>query len=1070
MRGLINKFFNIRSHETGMVILVSLFAFFTGSFIATYDIGAHLMFLNYYNPGNLPLAFIISGAGGIVFFILYTFLSVRTSLKIMVSVLMILLTGTVLSTYYYSEFISASSGAIIAYLCFFPLSVISWQMPVNMNRYIFSSEQRKRVHYLIQASFIGGITAGAYAVILFLFNFNYTVIFLISVIISVGLLAFLVTINIYHRLSKHFRSFRKKPVPIKSGLFLVFTSKYTIYLLLFSLLSAIIAFMIHYSFISLTRANYPNIIGMGKFLGLFIGTMYIFIFGMEYILIRRLLYSYDSPYSLVLIPAGTMLVVLTTVIIYFTLGQSTAIARFTFFFMLIGITKISYETMKFTIQHPSLKVLFKNLDIRYRQSIEPRINGIAVMTGLSLAGVILYGLTRLSFIRAIHISAVTIIFIVIWFFTSIKLIKMYRSSLITSIRKLKVSGKSEWHNIKTDKEKIKHLLNSGSKSKIINALGIAEEIEPVSYEKYLISILSNSVEDVHSYVIQKIKEHKVLQALPVVRSKINDLKDEQQKNEYEYLIRHFENKISAARENEQMIRLLNSKNVKERIAAAEVIGAFRKTEFSNSLINLVRDFEPGVKETAIKAIAQLGVKEHTHMLIGYLSSPTYYTHAYEALISIGDDTLNYLEQVFQSPDADNLLLSRIVRIYGRIGSNRATDLLLEKIENQTKEISRQSLQALVESKYQAGSLNINRILNALIKEIAIVVWNLSALQSVVRNKKLILLSNALRSEINSNYQTIYQLLSLAYNANTINSIKEKISKGDRIDISYSVEMLDHFIYEDLKQVLFPLLEDLTDKERIKQLQYYFPLEKHSTAELLPSIITRNFNTISLYTKACTLISMQKLKYKEVGDELVANLFGPHKLLRETAAQVIHNMDPEFIDKLNHRLEPGIQTEIQYTLQHTHSIYPMLLVDKIHFLKSIRELENINEDSLLNIAEKLYANEFHEGKTMTFIPGTNDLSFICIYKGKLVLDSDKDNSLTFAQNEIICPQLLFNKQNGDSTVQLTAAEHTVFFSIQKDTFKELLFDNKEFTNLILDMANNSPPDKADRQIKNRDDEF
>ena len=80
--------------------------------------------------------------------------------------------------------------------------------------------------------------------------------------------------------------------------------------------------------------------------------------------------------------------------------------------------------------------------------------------------------------------------------------------------------------------------------------------------------------------------------------------------------------------------------------------------------------------------------------------------------------------------------------------------------------------------------------------------------------------------------------------------------------------------------------------------------KNTPENLIQDIITRDFNQISLYAKACAIYSLLILKKHEAGQELVASVFHPNQLIRETAAYVLEKLIPEAWNRFIHRLDPG----------------------------------------------------------------------------------------------------------------------------------------------------------------------
>ena len=85
MKNLIIKVLNARPEEVPSVKSMLYLGFFTGLFLATYDVAAPAIFLNYFKDENvLAQAFLVSGFIGIVSTYIYTYLQARIPYKILV--------------------------------------------------------------------------------------------------------------------------------------------------------------------------------------------------------------------------------------------------------------------------------------------------------------------------------------------------------------------------------------------------------------------------------------------------------------------------------------------------------------------------------------------------------------------------------------------------------------------------------------------------------------------------------------------------------------------------------------------------------------------------------------------------------------------------------------------------------------------------------------------------------------------------------------------------------------------------------------------------------------------------
>ncbi len=499
MYAFILRQFDIKREEWGFVLLLFISAGFLGVFLSTFDILAHSVFLDIFHQKALAHAYLYSGLTGILLFYLYSLAFKRVAVKTfnlinLSFILFITLTYFLSFLFFKSTRWSAFFGLVIM----FPVSLLSL---VNFWRYLrklLFPEQLRRLFPFIEIGLFFGIIAGSIGVFSLLFIYNLSV---VSYIILTAMLlhfAFQFPLNYAHINSRSFNYARNKYVPARSS-FLLFSSKFTNYLFFFALLSAIIGFLAHFGFIIYTRSSFQNSVGMSKFYGLFIGSMFMFIFCVQRFLLSRILYSYDSPYSLILMPVAIAGLLAITFIFYFTFGKSTALSRFTFLFILLGMNKIVYETVKFNIQIPSLRTLFHTLDVRFLQVIYPRMEGSIVMSGMLVAGALIIGLLAVNFYSVFIILILSFALTIIWFFLGVKLIKAYKSALQDSYKKLRITRFTE-HVHETYNEKIRKMLVGSDPVRVINALKLSAKIEPLTYQNSLRRMLANPEPVIQAYV------------------------------------------------------------------------------------------------------------------------------------------------------------------------------------------------------------------------------------------------------------------------------------------------------------------------------------------------------------------------------------------------------------------------------------------------------------------------------------------------------------------------------------------------------------------------------------------
>jgi ATP:ADP antiporter, AAA family len=1048
-------FFGISIHsrrEVIMLMISALQSFFIGAFTALFSIGAHVLFLQSWEPSTLPQAFILSGAWGIILFTVYSMLSSR--LRITTFVPIVLFFVFILNTILYLNYDNIVNYNISGIPLMFPF-VLAIPLPMlvlvlfrKSLRGIFSPEQHRRFYPLIRSSLMAGIIVSSYALVGSLYIHWDMLLIIAASAVFIGLAAFLqLPVGILYRSSGWTQPLIKRSSQLRSKFYELFYTRYTLLLVFFVLISAITGFILHYHFVAETRENYANTIGLAKFFGFFTGTMFLFVYGVEKFLVRKILYSYDSPYSLVLIPVVLICTSLAAIAIDLLFGTTTLIARFSFGFMMVAMLKIGYETTYESIELPSLRVLFRTVDLRFSNALIPRFEGSFRMLSLLLAGLALAGLFMLHLESSLFLNLSVLILSIIWLPVSILLVKSYQNALRETIRRLKTSKKAIEQELLNTDEKTHGLINSKNPVKTINTLSLVEKLEPLSHEKHLVSLLGTDSPELRNYLLERIEENALLSSF----SKLKELQLEgQQKHPGSHLpklLNRFEMKFNVGLSQETIQKLTNSKNLTDRILAAELIGNSGNRDFGDFLLHLHRDIEPDVKLAAVKAMARLAHPDHSYILIGYLTTPVYYSYAFESLVRIGDAALPYMEQAFLLPDADNILLSRIVRIYGKIGTQAAIEFLLGKIENQNRTIVRQTLLALREAKFQATPGNINRILNDIVRLINTMSWNFAAYSSINRSSRFSLLQEALESEIADNYNTLYHLLSLAYNPTSIGNIKNMLLEGNDTDISFAIELLDQIVNEEIKQVFFPVVENIPVKERFKQLQYFFQAVRELPGELIQDIINRDFNLVSLYAKSCAIYSLPILHKQEASQELVASVFHPNQLIRETAAYVMEQIEPLRLESVFSRLDPVWVNEIKSSLSHSGNGIPYLLLHRIRFIKNCRQMKGISEDILLEISKVLDVNSLTSEEEFLIKRDDVHYAFMIIIEGTAQIKISSGKVFTFDKNDIIYSDIFVE----DNTFSLRALTDLRMYSLEQEALNSLMFDYIDFRNAILDIV-------------------
>src|SRR5690606_30552958 len=270
------------------------------------------------------------------------------------------------------------------------------------------------------------------------------------------------------------------------------------------------------------------------------------------------------------------------------------------------------------------------------------------------------------------------------------------------------------------------------------------------------------------------------------------------------------------------------------------------------LLELLRDADPKVRFEALFTARKTRRIETWPVLIEMLSSPLYGHHAAAALKAAGDRVLTTLEAAFHKSGQSDLVMLRIVQIIGRIGGDQALQLLWRKADYPDKRIVKQILYSLRFINYRAQGREIRNVIDLLDMEISKTMWNLAALDELPDEPAFRFLREALHEEISQNHDQITMLLSILYDPQSVELVRENIDSDDPDSIAFALELLDLFVDAELKPKLLPLLDDTSTENKLRQLQIHYPRERYTPIQVINYLLNRDFNLNNRWTKACAI--------------------------------------------------------------------------------------------------------------------------------------------------------------------------------------------------------------------------
>jgi len=1032
---------DVESQEASIVVLLLVQSVFLGIFYGAFDTAANSLFLGIFPAGMLPKAFTISGVVGIIMTTLYS----RFQSKIPFSLLAILnLTVVALLTILMWAGFSLTSSKWHVFLVLVmmgPLNIIAMLGFWGTAGRLFSLRQGKRLFGLVDAGQIIGIILSSYAVpILLNLNVKTKDILLISSVSTLIALSFQIILTLKNKKLGVKVEISKK-TDVNSRMHILLKNKFVRLMAIFVALSMITAFFISFSFLAATKIKYPSVTEFAKFFGVFVGTVMFVTLMIKTFVYGKFMKSYGLRTSLIISPVLLIILTIIAALLGSLGGYTAAASGFIFYFLLIALSRLFSVSLKNSIEVPSFKILYQTIDVNIRHHVQARVDGTINEISALFSGVLLLGLGSLSFFKLINFTQVLIVILILWVWTAYKLYKAYKNNLDESLVNLKSSGiESESVNITGITSKFLH--GNENAAKVVFVMNLQEIIQPIIYERLVPILLNHRLTEVKKYALYNTDKLHLYEALDALE-KIEDNEIEKQSRQ---IAERMSAEISAGIMNERILFLTRSKQPSDRKLAARLIGQSKNDDFINYLKFLLRDYDDQVKIAAIKAASNLKNPELGQLLAEFLILDKFCRYSFDSLVEIGQSVIENLENLFNKSSHDIILLSRIVRIIGNIGGEKACLNLIHKVNYHNIEIARLSAKMLLNLNYQVDEEHFYLVHQSLAQVMSITAWNIAARASLREAHADDLIQQALKNEIHSNFDHIFTLLSLAYDAKSISHIRQNVESENSESTDYAIELLELVVADELKPMLFPIIDDSSDIEKIRLLQHYFPIDIIPLTSLLIDIINRDFNYIGKWVKACALKSLVSLEVFEITDDLIAQLFNPDELLSELAAFVIFKNNPEKFNNCALRLGEKTRIRLLSSINYFNNEPEKLLISKILFLNKINYFSTVPGDKLFYLASIFEEQRFVDGEDISGIDEELSEMIYIIIEGRVLINYEG-----FELNELGSGSLfggLFSQKYPKIIPTFTSSGNVHLFAIKHELFETMIFDYPEFANNIV----------------------
>ncbi len=1043
---MLNRFWamlDVELNERGPVSLLLIMSFLMGLFLATVAVASQTLFLNQFNEQfDLPKAIAISGVMGMVATLLYNGLQGRIpfiALAIFNLLLIIGLTAVLeFGDLYVEDIKSLHRFGFMLLLPFaFLIQLIFWG---SFNR-MFNVRVAKRI--------VGSVDIGTdIAAIISFFTIPILLTSGVQVesLYTIGLISITGYLLLFIVLAKKYlvqgSAFLKSESDIKKLSLIEFLgNRYIMLLSMFIIISIIALQFVDYSFFNATTHQFSDL-ELPYFLSYFEATVVIFSFLFTTFATDRINQDYGLRVSLIINPL--LLVIFTVASLglgwFFgydiTTGEKSSIV---FFFIAVAMSKLFINSLRDALDSPTFKFYYVPIDKSINIDAQTKLEGFVTALASAVAGGLIVLVNQFEMFNVLSITLFTLPVLVIWYFVTNHMYQGYRDTLQDSLVKNKSAVRTHIVKEYTMDSVLEKEVQSSAEEKVIYGLKLMEKLEPALFETSLLQLADSKLNRVKQFALGKI------QLLGIQAGESNEIKGLA---------------IQAAGEAEdsdllsisadKLMKLSKSVKQSDRMLAAKLMRKLTNQKTIFILLELMRDPDPKVRNEALLTARKVKRPETWSVLIELLSSPLYAHHAAAALKEAGEPVLPYLEASFHKSGQNDLVMLKLIQIMGHIPGQESLQMLWKKIDYPDKRIVKQILYSLRYINYKATGREELAVKDLLDNEMSKTLWNLAALDELPDEVHYSYLKDALREEIRDNYDHITLLLSLLYDPESIQLVKENVEAGTPDSIQYALELLDLFVDQDLKPKLIPLLDDSSTEDKLEKLQIFFPRESYNPVQVINYVLNRDFNYNNRWTKVCAVYATAFMPNFRVSRGLISQMFNTDKLLQETTAWVIYNKDKNAYAAVSERLPYRDKRFLDSAIESNQLLDGLddgffLFIEMVLLIKKIPVFNRIQGKVLSDLSDKIFPVTLKPGEKLV-ITETTDLPILIMAHGEISLKNGDEEVKVMKPGDVFGD--LFQEGPTPVITEVQAVERSVIFKINLVDFYFVLANHHELAQGLI----------------------
>ncbi|MCB0429351.1 MAG: MFS transporter [Flavobacteriales bacterium] len=518
---------------------------------------------------------------------------------------------------------------------------------------------------------------------------------------------------------------------------------------------------------------------------------------------------------------------------------------------------------------------------------------------------------------------------------------------------------------------------------------------------------------------------------------------------------HGESRNEALSGRELLQRWISSGNNTQRTKARKWIHLMQKT-------NRVTGKTPASIQMFFEELplstGRAGLRESTQTMIGQMphfsssqlstllasSLPT--DNLMTGIRSMGDEGIRILE-FHRSQSTDLHTKRRIIGIYAGLDTPPAREALVHALRDSDRETMLLAGKALFTREFDADKEHRPAIRQKISETAYTCTWLMASMDDLKDARRNKALMSSLQTELEEQVDMLFMLCGFLYGQATINLIRNNLHPENNLESKvYALEVVDNLFDADIKEITYPLFEDLITPGFSHHARQVFPQQQLSVVNRAIHILYGNQAHVTRWTQVNALLMLDKLVLPDdARREIIGCIFHRHPLIYETAFALLMKRDPDEVLPVLNRL-PADKLE---RLKGMYTGDPGFITtyERVLLLQQFPFLNPMPPHRLVDIAENLVGKPTTPHKKIA----TNSTCII-LPKGAWTLESVEGEHVVTSGPAFLLDDILswWPESDSVSTIwrSVSSAEHERYLSMGRQQFMTYLAEDPLVTGALL----------------------